>query len=122
MCFRNSLIAVVLLTSVAAEVRSQEVAWRYDYARARQEATDKNLPLLVDVGAADCFWCKQLDGRTFKDPAVATLLNSQFISLKVDGERQKTLANALQVQSYPTLLVASPEGKILNVQVGYLGP
>src|SRR4051812_12059200 len=59
--------AFCILTSAIA--RAQEVSWRNDYNRARQEAAEKGVPLLIDIGTENCYWCKQLDLRTFKDPA-----------------------------------------------------
>jgi hypothetical protein len=96
------------------------VEWRLEYSKARQEAVDKNRLLVIDVGTENCFWCKQLDLRTFRDPAIVALLNQHCIPLKIDAERHATLAEALRVQQYPTLVFATPEGKILGYQEGFL--
>jgi thioredoxin-like negative regulator of GroEL len=112
--------ACFLLPAARADAPAQEVEWRWEYAKARQEALDKNRPLVIDVGTENCFWCKQLDLRTFKDPALVGLLNDRCIPLKVDANRQSTLAEALHVQQYPTLVFASPDGKILGYQEGFI--
>jgi thioredoxin-like negative regulator of GroEL len=104
----------------AAGARAQEVAWRQDYSQARQEAASKGRPLVIDFGTENCFWCKQLDARTFRDPEIVRLLNDRCVPLKVDAQRYATLANALHVQNYPTLVFASPEGKILGYQEGFV--
>src|SRR5689334_11531047 len=100
----------------AGGARAQEVAWRQDYSQARQEAASKGRPLVIDFGTENCFWCKQLDARTFRDPEIARLLNERCVPLKVDAQRHAALANALHIQNYPTLVFASPEGKILGFQ------
>jgi len=100
--------------------RCQEVEWRTDYNKARQEATEKNLPLVLDFGTESCFYCKKLDATTFRDPAVATLLNKSFVPLRIDAEKNAALAEALRVERFPTLLIAAPDGKILSTQEGYL--
>jgi thioredoxin-related protein len=99
---------------------AQEVRWRSDYNKARKEAASSGRPLLLDVGTENCVWCKQLDARTFSNPAVAALLNDRFIPVKVDAERSSYLAQALRIQSYPTLVFAGPDGKILGFQEGFL--
>jgi thiol-disulfide isomerase/thioredoxin len=104
----------------AAGARAQEVAWRQDYSSARQEAAAKGRPLVIDFGTENCVWCKQLDARTFRDPEIVRLLNERCVPLKVDAQRQATLANALNIQNYPTLVFASPEGKILGYQEGFV--
>src|SRR5262249_41744060 len=40
--------------------------------------------------------------------------------LKVDANQQSKLASDLRVDTYPTLVFASPEGKILGSQVGFI--
>jgi thioredoxin-related protein len=99
--------------------RAQEVRWRSDYNQARKEAQEKNRPLLLDIGTENCFWCRKLDGTTFRHPSVVALLNERFIPLKVDGEKQTLLTQSLNVQSYPTLVLAAPDGKILGALEGY---
>jgi hypothetical protein len=101
-------------------LRAQEVAWRTDYNRARQEAAEKGLPLIVDIGTENCVWCKQLDARTFKDPALVAYLNERTIPLRIDAQRTPGLADALKIQSYPTLVFAGPDGRILGVQEGFV--
>jgi thioredoxin-like negative regulator of GroEL len=104
----------------AAGARAQEVAWRHDYSQARQEAAAKGRPLVIDFGTENCVYCKLLDARTFRDPEIVRLLNERCVPLKVDAQRHATLANALHIQNYPTLVFASPEGKILGYQEGFV--
>src|SRR5579871_4681734 len=99
---------------------AQEIQWRTEYGKARHEAETKNLPLLIDVGTENCYYCKQLDMRTFKDPTLVALLNERCIPLKIDADQHARLAEALRVQNYPTLVFASPEGKILGYQEGFI--
>lgn len=101
-------------------LRGQEVTWRQDYQKARQEAAEKGKPLLIDLGTENCYWCKQLDLKTFKDPTLASFLNERFVLLKVDAGRDPRLAEVLRVQNYPTLVFASPEGRILGYQEGFI--
>lgn len=100
--------------------RCQEVEWRTDYNKARQEAVQKNLPLVLDFGTENCFYCKKLDATTFRDPAIASLLNQSFIPLRIDADKSAALAEALRVERFPTLVLAAPDGKILSTQEGYV--
>jgi uncharacterized protein YyaL (SSP411 family) len=110
----------LLHTHLPAAGSAQEVEWRQDYGKARQEAVEKNRPLLIDVGTENCYFCKQLDMRTFKDPSIITLLNERCIPLKIDADQHMRLAEALKVEYYPTLVFASGEGKILGYQQGFI--
>ena len=96
-----------------------DLRWRTDYNAARKEALRSGLPILIDFGTADCFWCKKLDAVTFRDPRVANLMNQRFVLLKIDADRELHLANQLEIESYPTLILAESSGKILTKVKGY---
>jgi uncharacterized protein YyaL (SSP411 family) len=98
---------------------AEEVAWRSDYPTARREAVEKGRPLVIDFGTENCFWCKKLDAITFKDPTVVSIMNERFIPLRIDANKDAPLAEALHIQSYPTVVLASAEGKILDMQEGF---
>jgi thioredoxin-related protein len=97
-----------------------EVQWRINYTLARKEALTKNRPLLLDFGTEQCFWCRRLEAITFRDARVVDVLNEHFIPLKVDAEREPRLTEALHIQSYPTLVLAAPDGKIVGTLEGFL--
>jgi thioredoxin-like negative regulator of GroEL len=100
--------------------RAEEVQWRSNYNAVRREAQEKDRPIVIDFGTQDCYWCKRLDATTFRDPAVVQLMNERFVPLKVDAEKEAALAQILRIQSYPTIVIAAPDGKILDTQEGYL--
>jgi tetratricopeptide (TPR) repeat protein len=95
------------------------VNWRTDYNKARQEAVEKNRPLLIDFGTVDCVWCKKLDSTTLRDPAVVGVLNDRFIPLRIDASKDVPLAEALRIQSFPTCVIAAADGKILATVEGF---
>jgi thioredoxin-like negative regulator of GroEL len=99
---------------------AQEVKWRYDYSSARREAESKGLPLLLDFGTVGCGWCVKMDATTLREPAIVKMLNEQFVPLKLDGNKETALVQALQIESYPTFVLAGPDGKIVGkAMVGF---
>jgi thioredoxin-like negative regulator of GroEL len=125
---KKHLLTLVALVMLAASAPAQEAAtavapevhWRVDYNAARIEAQKKCLPLVVDFGTEHCYWCKRLDVTTFRDALVVRMMNEKFIPLRIDAERDATLAQLLHIQAYPTLVIAGPDGKILETHEGYL--
>jgi len=108
---------------VCALARAQgaaEVHWRHDYNTARQEAEAKGLPILLDFYTDNCTFCVKMDNTTYRDPKVLALLNERFIPLKIDGNRDKKLADMLNISQFPTMLLAGADGKIVDTMIGYM--
>jgi thioredoxin-related protein len=119
---RLAFVGLVVLLSSSSS-RGEEVEWRPDYESARREAADKNRPLLLDFGTENCFWCKKLDAVTFRDDRVVKKLNAQFVSIKIDAGRYRELVKYLQIEAFPTMVFASPDGKLIGKPiVGFQEP
>lgn len=112
--------AVLAADQPAPAAGPAAVQWRTDYNAARKEAQEKRLPLLLEVGTEDCTHCRRQDATTFRDPAVVALLNTQFVPLRVDGDKEEALVQALRVQVYPTTVLATSDGKVLGFLQGYV--
>jgi uncharacterized protein YyaL (SSP411 family) len=94
------------------------VAWQEwspaTIARARRE----NKLLFVSVGYFACHWCHVMQRESYKNPQIATLLNHDFIPVKVDRELNTGLDDALQTFSarlqgaagWPLNAFVTPEG------------
>lgn len=120
---RVSWVVSVLMTGLTlttvGTAQAQPVRWRHDPAAARTEAASSGKPLVLDFGNEGCIWCKRLDATTFRDPGVVQLLNDRFIPVKVDSDREERLTQSLGVQAFPTILVVSPEGKVVGRHEGF---
>jgi thioredoxin-related protein len=119
---RFFVMAILVAGSLPLTDRSasaQDVKWRYDYSAARKEATETGRPLVLDFGTEACFWCKKLDATTFRDPKVVKLLNERFIPVKIDGNKDQRLTAALKIDGFPTLILATPDGKVIDRHAGY---
>ncbi|VTT98133.1 protein disulfide-isomerase : Thiol:disulfide interchange protein-like protein OS=Planctomyces limnophilus (strain ATCC 43296 / DSM 3776 / IFAM 1008 / 290) GN=Plim_1636 PE=4 SV=1: Thioredoxin_7 [Gemmataceae bacterium] len=111
--------ALVVFFAAQAPAGAQDVKWRHDYAAARREAAETGKPLLLDFGTEACVWCRKLDGTTFRDPKVARLLNDRFIPVKIDATKYEKLTSMLGIDGFPTLLLATPDGKVAGRHAGY---
>ena len=58
-------------------------------ALARAHAEQK--PIFLSIGYTACHWCHVMESESFQDPTTAHLLNSHFISIKVDREERPDL-------------------------------
>ncbi|MSR52354.1 MAG: thioredoxin family protein [Gemmataceae bacterium] len=114
------LLAIATLVWASYVQAAEGVQWRSDYSKAVQEAAATKRPMLLDFGTVACVYCRKLDATTFRDPGVIRLLNERFVPIKIDGDRDLKLVQAMRIESYPTLVVAGPDGSVLSTNPGYL--
>jgi uncharacterized protein YyaL (SSP411 family) len=57
-----------------------------DEAFAKARAEDK--PIFLSIGYSTCHWCHVMEHESFEHHAVASVLNDQFVSIKVDREER----------------------------------
>jgi hypothetical protein len=102
-----------------AAARAAQVGWRADYRKARDEAKAERRPLLVVFRSAHCPWCDKLETAMREDADVSRLLKESVVPVALSAEDHAELAARLQVEAYPTVVVAAPDGKILLRLTGY---
>jgi hypothetical protein len=113
----------VLAGESSAYLRSashQPVDWLPwgDAAFARARGEDK--PILLDIGAVWCHWCHVMDGESYDDPAVAGILNRDFVCVKVDRDerpdvdaRYQRAVTAISGQGgWPLTAFLTPDGDV----------
>ena len=71
------------------------------FARARKE----NKPIFLSIGYSTCHWCHVMARESFSDPAIARLLNDNFVCIKVDREERPDIDRV-----YLTFVQASTGG------------
>lgn len=104
--------AFVLGTSLAAEAkrRPPEPPFLTDLAAGLETARAEGKPLVVTFIAAWCPICDRLKREVLPDPEL-TALATQFVWVRVDIDRQLTLARAWSVEGVPLTYVLDPEGR-----------
>ncbi len=97
-------------------------------ATAASRGTDK--PVLYDFTAAWCGPCHRLDAEGWGDPQIASLVNRSYLPTRVvDREREdgknppaiEELERRYSVNAFPTLVVASPDGRLIAKLQGFGG-
>jgi thioredoxin-related protein len=116
-----TLAVTCLLLNAATLARAADpVQWRADYNTARAHAQKANAPLVVVVGSEACLYCRKQDATTFRDPALADLLNAKAVVVKVNGVENPAFVEAMKIQIYPTTVIATPDGKVVSFLQGYV--
>ena len=94
------------------------VHWRPWGAAALAEAVAEDKPILLSVGYAACHWCHVMAHESFEDPDTAALMNTLFVSIKVDREERPDIdhlyMSALHAMGeqggWPLTMFLAPDG------------
>jgi uncharacterized protein len=68
--------------------KDNPVDWYPWGEEALARALELDRPLLVSIGYSACHWCHVMERESFEDPAIAALMNSSFVCIKVDREER----------------------------------
>ena len=95
------------------------VDWRPWGAAAFAAARREGKPVFLSVGYSTCHWCHVMAHESFEDPAVAEVLNRDFIAVKVDREERPDVDAAYMAAcvamngsgGWPLTVLLTPEQK-----------
>ena len=95
------------------------VDWYPWGAEAFTEAVARAVPVLISIGYSTCHWCHVMARESFSDPGLASYLNANFVSIKVDREEYPDVdasylaaASAFTEQlGWPLTVFATPAGR-----------
>lgn len=120
------LLGMLLL---AAGVQAAE-GWLTDLDAAKAKAAKENKYILVDFTGSDwCGWCIKLDNEVFSKPEYKTWAEKNLVQVSLDFPRKKAqsadlkaknnaLAQQYGVTGFPTILILSPKGELVQ-KTGY---
>ncbi len=95
------------------------VNWKPWNDNTLQEAKRENKLMIVSIGYAACHWCHVMERESFEDSTVASVMNRDFISVKVDREERpdvdQVYINAVQLMTggagWPLNVITLPDGR-----------
>jgi uncharacterized protein YyaL (SSP411 family) len=96
---------------------SNPVDWYPWGPEALERAKAEDKPILLSVGYSACHWCHVMAHESFEDPTIATLMNENFVCIKVDREErpdvdaiyQKVVALMGQGGGWPLTVFLTPD-------------
>jgi len=106
------------------------------WQQVKDKAKAEHKYVFVDCFATWCGPCKQMDKNVYPMDSVGDVVNSNFVSVKVqcdtskdDNESAKAwyadaheIVSEYKITAYPTFLFFSPEGKIVHQGLGFQKP
>ena len=95
------------------------VNWKAWNTETLQQAKDEKKLIIISIGYSACHWCHVMEKESFEDSTVASVMNKNFISIKVDREERPDVdqiyINAVQLMTgsagWPLNVIALPDGR-----------
>src|SRR5689334_5593241 len=67
------------------------VDWYAWGPEALERARNENRLILLSIGYSACHWCHVMEHESFENPAIARVMNDNFVNIKVDREERPDL-------------------------------
>jgi thioredoxin-related protein len=115
-------ILVTVISLLPLYSCGDEITWMFDLKKGLSEAKSANKVAMIDVFTDWCYWCKELDAKTYKDKRVVSSSRS-FVNIKVNPEKDKSVAEFLKnykIEGYPAILFVDHTGALLLKIGGFI--
>lgn len=114
-------IAVVLTILPDHDVSAEALKW-YSYDEGVTLAKSQHKKIFINFFADWCGYCTKMDKTTFVDPEVVSYLNKNYISIKVNSDKEVTLATRYKVRGLPSNWFVTDTGEQIANFPGYIPP
>lgn len=116
---KSTLTTLLLLMATLCSQAQGIEFQKKSFEEVRELARKENKLIFIDFYTVWCVPCKVLDREVFSQKQVGDVFNKQFISYKLDAEKEgKTLAQKFNINAYPTLVFINNETEVVNKVVG----
>ncbi|MEN4006537.1 MAG: thioredoxin family protein [Methanobacteriaceae archaeon] len=102
------------------ETQDSGINWYRDLNSAFEEAKETNKTVFVYFYTTWCTACRVFDENTLSDPEVQDKLGKDYISVKIDLDKNPQLASDYKIYSIPTLIFLNPDGSEIKRYMGYI--
>ncbi|ATL49104.1 hypothetical protein COR50_19080 [Chitinophaga caeni] len=117
-----SFLCALMLATICSFAQEKAHFEQGNFKAVLAQAKAANKPIFIDLYFEGCMPCKKMDQDVFTDPKVITYLNGNYICFKSDifkEEDGKFLCQKFAVGGFPTFLLLSPDGHLINNFSGY---
>jgi len=129
----KKFIIALLACCAFATVHAADLTWLTDLPKAQAQAKSENKLILMNFTGSDwCPACIQLDKTVLSQPEFADYAQKNLVTVLVDFPQGKpqsddlkaandALSKKYDIEGFPTLILAKPDGSVVWKQVGYDG-
>lgn len=125
------IVAAVFAINVASATRHKapdapvesdagtSIKWFNSVQPALAKAKETGKPIMIDFYATWCVPCKMLDASTYRNANVVTE-SENWVMVRIDLDQNQELAAQYRVDSVPTIVLLSSDGKEKQRKTGFV--
>ena len=120
------IIVLILIVWLAAaqfpetSISSQKAIQWKNFSTGMTEAQKAGKPVFLHFYAVWCAYCAKMEKESFQNDTVIDFLNQNYISIRVDVDKQPDIAQNYNVFALPTTYFFSAKGEKLGPVPGYI--
>jgi thiol-disulfide isomerase/thioredoxin len=122
---KNILLTFITSIGIIASLSGQGIEFFHGtWEEALLKARNEDRIIFIDAYTTWCGPCKNMAANTFPNPEVGEYFNANFISMKIDMEKEMGLEfrKKFPVSAYPTLFFIDYDEEVVLKSVGAKGP
>ena len=108
--------------TIRTEKNERNIDWRSDYERAFKEARTNNMPMMLFFVRPNAKPVQKLEHAMSQEAQIASLLNTRFVTVKIDALKETNIARAFDISLFPTLIITDSSGNIRERIIGFQDP
>ena len=113
-------VSILIAITLPAYARNQ-IQWR-SYEDGKSFAQSESKKIFLNFRADWCNFCRTMENNTFTDTDIVAYLNTNFVSIKVDVDRERSVARKYNIQPLPDTWFLTDTGDVIGNRPGYLSP
>jgi thioredoxin-related protein len=114
-----AFVAVLFFWISPAYSASDGIDWK-GYEEGISTSKRDSKKLLITFYADWCTYCKVMDRETFRDSAVVSYINKNFVPVKVNSEKERKTARTFRVRGLPDTWFMSEDHEVIGHRAGYI--
>ena len=116
---RGHLTSVPVGDSVGRAATLRAPVWRQDLLKGAALARQSGRPLLIQVTANWCGYCRKMKAEVFSQPELQRNLVRGFVTVELDADKNRDLIKRLGIRSLPTTIILAPDMQIVDRLEGF---
>lgn len=108
-------------TEGTTQIEKNQIHWQ-SYDTGIQMIKSQNKKGIIHFYTDWCYYCKLMNKQTFTDQKVIDYLNTNFVSIMVNADKEKEVARKYGANRFPFTWFVSEDTSGLSSQPGFIPP